>query len=322
MYIADSFEGRVKVLDRSGRLLTGIGAFGNAAGELRIASDVVVDPFGRLFVANTNNARLEVYGIDSFSDPEQFAPALLDIQSTELRADVNGTLDIHFRVPGYRLSDIQQDSIRANGVQPLSVESGDFDGDARQEMRVLFDQQAMSATLPRSGRGRIVLSGLLSVLAFEGLAQIEVIPAPVLDLDQDGVADDVDKCPDTMMDSIVDARGCAIQQYCSCDDKKRHGHESKSHGHNNDYRKCIAKTAKKFQRAGLIDKNQRKQAVKDARRKDCAKPHKLGEWHKHGYEDHEYDHDDLHEPDHDNDDDHENYKHQKKHDRNMKKGDK
>lgn len=321
VYVADSFEGQVKVLDRSGRLLTSIGSFGKAAGELRIPSDVVVDQFGRMFVANANNARLEVFGIDAFSDPEQYAPALLNIQPTELKADENGTVTIQFKVPGYHLSDIQSDSIRANGLIPLLVESGDFDGDARPEHLLHFDQQAILATLPRSGSGRIVLSGLLTVLNFEGWANVEVTAPPVLDLDLDGVADDVDKCPNTLLGDIVDASGCALQQYCSCSEEKGHSDYKKSHNKKDKYSKCIAKSAKQFQRAGLIDKNQRKQAVKNARRMACGKPFKQGQHGKHEHDDHGKNDDKLYESENDKDH-HEKQKHKKTHDRSIKKGDK
>jgi DNA-binding beta-propeller fold protein YncE len=313
VYVADSFEGEVKVLDRSGRLLTTIGSFGSAAGELRIPSDVVVDQFGRLFVANANNARLEVFGIDAFSDPEQVAPALLDIQPAKLRADENGTIKIQFKTPGYHLSEIQNDSIRANGVRPLSVASGDFDGDARPEHQVLFDQQAVLRTLTASGPGRIVLTGALAVLAFEGEAEVEVMAAALADLDLDGVLDDVDNCPATMPGDIVDTSGCALQQYCSCKVEDDHSYyrengyttdENKKHK----YRKCIARSAKRFQRAGLIDKKQRKQVVRDARLMDCGKPHRQGKHWKHEDDDSDgEDHDDKN-------------RHRKQHDRSMQKG--
>lgn len=292
VYVADSFEGQVKVLDRSGRLLTSIGEFGQTGGELRIPSDVVLDPFGRLFVASANNARLEVFGIDAFSDPEQFAPALLEINPAVLNADEGGSISIQFKVPGYHLNAIQTDSIRANGIAPLSVENGDFDNDARQELRVLFDQGAMLNTLPGSGPGKILLSGSLQVLAFEGMAHVEVISTLPPDADQDGVADDIDQCPDTVAGAIVDAGGCALQQYCNCSDSRG----------NKRYLKCVKKTAKKFLKAGLIDRKQRKQAVKEAKESKCGKRKKHRK-HDHDNDDDE-DEKDEHERGHDDDHDH------------------
>lgn len=275
VYVADSFEGQVKVIDRAGRLLTSIGSFGRSGGELRIPSDVVLDPFGRLFVASANNARLEIFGIDAFSDPEQFAPALLVIDPAQLKADENSVISVQFKVPGYRPDSIQADSITANGIPPLSVESGDFDGDAEPELRAQFDQAAILDTLPGSGPGKIVLSGSLQVLAFEGMAPVEVISTLPPDADQDGVADALDQCPDTEPGAIVDAAGCSLPQVCSCSDDNSQ----------NRYLKCIRKTAKRFQRSGLIDQQQRKQVIKQARLRGCAK--RQQQRHEHEFDEHE-----------------------------------
>ena len=69
IYVADSFEGKVKVFDRNARLLAEIGTFGEGGGQLRIPSDVALDQYGRLFVASSNNARVEVFGVDAMAAP-------------------------------------------------------------------------------------------------------------------------------------------------------------------------------------------------------------------------------------------------------------
>lgn len=274
VYVADSYEGQIKVLDRSGRLLSRIGSFGSTDGELRIPSDVVLDPFGRLFVASTNNARLEVFGIDAFTDPEQFAPALLAIHPATLKVGSGGSISIQIKVPGYRPADIQTDSIRANGIAALTVEIGDFDGDAVLELLAVFDQQAILATLPPSGAANIHLQGALPLLTLDGTVSVEVMPRLVLDTDLDGVADNLDVCVETPVGAIVDASGCALLQLCSCEEMKSHGH----------YVKCVTRTAKAFMASGLMDPKQRKQATKQAARSDCGKRHKR---HKHSaHEDH------------------------------------
>ena len=43
-------------------------------------SDVAIDRHGRLFVANTDHGRLEVYGLDGYTDPEAFAPAADELE--------------------------------------------------------------------------------------------------------------------------------------------------------------------------------------------------------------------------------------------------
>jgi len=283
IYIADSYDGQIKVLDRSGRQLGSIGSFGTTPGELRIPSDLVIDSFGRLFVASTNNARLEVFGIDNYSDPEQFAPAQLQIQPATLTAGSAGTLTIQFKVPGHRLNTIDTSSVRANQVAALSVEAGNFGTDARPELRAIFDQTELLKTLPASGTGLIRLQANLPLLAVEGTAELEIIPAQPVDTDLDGIVDQVDECPLTAQGLIVNEGGCAIQQLCLCDTDTRHGN----------YVSCVARTSRQFQKAGLIERKQRKHQIKQAQRSDCGKRvrhESPGRDHDNEYE-HEHDHD-------------------------------
>jgi DNA-binding beta-propeller fold protein YncE len=69
LYVADAFQGYVRVFDPFGRKLSTIGSFGVGAGQLRTPMDVVIDLFNRLLVTSANNARVEYYGIDAFTDP-------------------------------------------------------------------------------------------------------------------------------------------------------------------------------------------------------------------------------------------------------------
>ena len=67
LYVADTFQGTVKVLDAlSGDLLSTVGAFGQGPGHLNAPAGIALDTFGRLYIASANNARLELYGLDSF----------------------------------------------------------------------------------------------------------------------------------------------------------------------------------------------------------------------------------------------------------------
>ncbi len=59
LYVADTFQGYVKVFDLSGKFLGYVGGYGENAGELRSPAGVVVDPSGRLWIANANNGRVE-----------------------------------------------------------------------------------------------------------------------------------------------------------------------------------------------------------------------------------------------------------------------
>ena len=299
IYVADSFEGQVKVIDRSGRLLASIGSFGQSGGELRIPSDVVLDGFGRLFVASANNARVEMFGIDGFTDPEQYTPALLSIDPDRVRADSSGVLNVLITTPGLRLSDIQNDSIRLNGIPNSSIQTVDVDGDAEPELFAGFDLGAVLATLPPSGTALVRLQAATQTILIDGSASIEIIPADSdQDLDNDGVNDDQDRCPDTAPDALVDATGCALSQYCVCADFSSHGA----------YVECIAKTSRRFVLDGLMDKKHRNQAIRDAARSACGK----GSGHAEKQHHHEYEDDgDARERDHDESgtDDHEQADH-------------
>lgn len=59
LFVTDTFQGYVKVFNLSGSFLGYVGAYGENAGELRSPGGVVVDPLGRLWVANANNGRVE-----------------------------------------------------------------------------------------------------------------------------------------------------------------------------------------------------------------------------------------------------------------------
>ena len=67
LYVADAFQGTVRVLDlATGSALGTIGAFGAGAGRLSAPAGLAVDRFNRLLVASVNNARVERFGLDAF----------------------------------------------------------------------------------------------------------------------------------------------------------------------------------------------------------------------------------------------------------------
>ena len=277
IYVADSFEGQGKVIDpivlliqifhlrqllgdRTGQLLTTIGSFGQAGGELRIPADVVMDSLGRLYVASANNARVEMFGIDEFTDPEQYTPALLEIDPDQVDAGSSGILNALFKVPALRLSDIHDDSIRLNGLPPVSLRTVDIDGDAEFELLAGFSLAAVLETLPPSGTAQVQLQAASETLTVDGSARIEVV-AVENDHDGDSVPDDVDRCPDTAQGDSVDADGCALAQYCACTDFKNHGL----------YVSCVARTSRRFVLEGILDTRQRAQAIRAAAHSECSR---------------------------------------------------
>ncbi len=277
IYVADSYAGQVKVFDRNARLLSSIGAFGQASGELRIPSDVAMDGAGRLYVANANNARIEMFGIDAFADPEAFSPALLDVRPGVLDAERGGSLNAVIKTPAYRTADIDLASLRLNGVAALSSRLADVDRDGLAEIVAGFDVAALLSTLPAFGPGQLVLSAASPGLPLYASAGVEVASR---DADQDGVNDDSDACPATAVGEPVDASGCALAHYCPCDAFKSHGK----------YVKCLNRSLKRFEFAGLLDRGERKRLLREGARSDCGKG-------KRGRHD---DDDDEHEHEHEN----------------------
>ncbi|MEW6110058.1 MAG: FG-GAP-like repeat-containing protein [Nitrospirota bacterium] len=71
LYITDAFHSVVAVYDKSsGVFLNYIGKYGSGHGEFKTPTDLVLDGDGKLFVTNTNNQRIEVLGIDTYTGIE------------------------------------------------------------------------------------------------------------------------------------------------------------------------------------------------------------------------------------------------------------
>ena len=66
VYVADAFQGLVKVFSPTGALLAVLGALGDGPGQLRSPCDLALDPYGRLFVASPNHARVDAFGLDAY----------------------------------------------------------------------------------------------------------------------------------------------------------------------------------------------------------------------------------------------------------------
>jgi LysM repeat protein len=72
IYVADTVLGVIKVVNSTGKVLATISSFGDRPGQLQAPASLVVDRNQRLFVTSVGNARVEVFGLDTFLDP--FAP--------------------------------------------------------------------------------------------------------------------------------------------------------------------------------------------------------------------------------------------------------
>lgn len=177
LYVADAFQGWVQVFDRRGVLLGTIGGFGAGPGQLRTPTDVLIDASNRLFVASANNARLEVFGLDRFSDP-QIVPAVVDVKPEALnRSSPRQSVTAYITLRDWGVDDIDPSSVTANGVPalPSPVAIGDYDADGIPDLMVKFDAGALAAALP-DGDAIIVVTGQLrsGAVLFEGSDTVRV----------------------------------------------------------------------------------------------------------------------------------------------------
>lgn len=88
---------------------------------------------------------------------------------------------------------------------------------------------------------------------------------PDTDADDDGVPDDLDKCPNTQPGAIIDVTGCSIDDLVPCAGPSSGG-TWKNHGQ---YVSSVDKTAGKFVAEGLITIDQKEAFVEGAARSSC-----------------------------------------------------
>lgn len=265
--VSDAADGQVKVFDRNGNALATIGEFGAFPGGLRIPMDLVVDAGNRLFVASANNARLEVFGLDDYEDPESVAPAVLRVEPAVLDRDaLVGEVEIALELPDYRIDAIQAETLTVNGLAPRSIAFGDADRDLRPDLLARFDAAALAQTLPQTGTGRLAADARLSNgFSVEAEAPIEVL-SRVTDADGDGVEDPFDRCPDSEA-GPTDADGCSVAQLCPC--AGRDGEAWRNHGH---YVVCVIRAAVKVGRHNDLGAAGMRGLVPSAARSACGRP--------------------------------------------------
>ena len=268
--VSDAADGQVKVFDRNGNALTIIGEFGSLPGGLRIPMDLVVDAGNRLFVASANNARLEVFGLDDYEDPEAVAPGVLRVEPAVLDRDaLVGEVEAALELPDYRIDAILAETLTLNGLAPLSIEVGDADRDLKPDLSARFDAAALAQTLPQTGEGRLAASALLdNGFVVEAEASIEVL-SRVTDADGDGVDDAFDLCPGSDAGVPTDADGCSVAQLCPC--QGRGGEDWRNHGH---YLVCVIRGALRVGKHNRLAPGELRGLVPSAAKSACGRPGK------------------------------------------------
>lgn len=101
--------------------------------------------------------------------------------------------------------------------------------------------------------GSNFLNGTVSLTAFSAPA----------DADDDGVDDDHDACPDTVLEDVVDADGCSVAQICPA------GEPWRNHGA---YVSCVSETSEGFVAEGLLTEDEADALTSAAARSDVGKP--------------------------------------------------
>jgi DNA-binding beta-propeller fold protein YncE len=69
LYVSNAAESVVKVYDLDGHAKSSLGHFGSAAGEFNAPSGLWIDVMDRIYVADTNNSRVQIFQLPSGSVP-------------------------------------------------------------------------------------------------------------------------------------------------------------------------------------------------------------------------------------------------------------
>ena len=267
-YVADSFEGRVQILDPQGNFIDYLGDIGDAVGRLRHPGDLLIDPAGRLFVASTGSARLEMYGVGAFSDPETTIPVVASVSPDPFRPRSSPFVEVAVEIPGYDLGQIDVATFRLNGVVATygSVVQGDPDGDGIPDLIGRFDTAATAETLPLNGTVEVEVRAMLGNMQVEGFTELTVLGGT--DADRDRIPDDLDVCPGSMPSALTDAVGCSVEQRCPCGGPTGGG----TWGGRSQYVRCVVRESLPFVESGVMTVEERGRLIRRAGSSGCGAP--------------------------------------------------
>lgn len=172
VYVADSFQGRVQVFDRLGNTLGFVGTFGEGPGQLRTPAGLVVDRYKRLWVAATNNARVQVFGLDDFSDPHALAMGIR-FDPDAVRRRSNRVLVATLTSRERSIAEIRVSSVTANGIPAETLPRPPSAGALTLQLR--FHAQALLAGLPDGDAIVVVAGEFTDGVPFEGTGLIRVL---------------------------------------------------------------------------------------------------------------------------------------------------
>jgi len=81
------------------------------------------------------------------------------------------------------------------------------------------------------------------------------------DGDGDGLGDELDACPGTAAEAVVDGEGCSLAQLCPCEAASRHG----------EHVRCVVRASRNFANDGLLGRGERAALIIAAARGDCGR---------------------------------------------------
>ncbi|MBI5205646.1 MAG: hypothetical protein HZA11_12090 [Nitrospirae bacterium] len=93
VYIVDAYNSTVAVYGKDGIFLKYMGNYGEGAGQFRTPLDVVIDRSNKVFVTNHNNSRIEMIGIDSYSQLN-ISPNTINLSVFEGGLPITQTLNL------------------------------------------------------------------------------------------------------------------------------------------------------------------------------------------------------------------------------------
>jgi hypothetical protein len=267
IYLTDSTKGRVKVMEIAesapgefmGVALGNVGDYGTAPGKLRVATDVVLDPCGRVLVTPAANGRVDLFRLTGHADPEAFAPARLQVITEPLDPVTDTMLRARLEIAGHRLAAVED--IVANGLAvPLEVSVGDSNRDTRPDLSLTFVADLVQA-LVGAAQPTLSVTGTVGPLALQASAPVTLL---VTDADGDGVDDPHDSCPENEPGAVMDAHGCCLGQSCPCGPALAWA----SHGQ---YVACVAAATGRLIEVGVLSVGVHGSIMREAARSGCGK---------------------------------------------------
>jgi hypothetical protein len=98
LYVVEAYYGAVAVFSKIGAFLGYIGDFGGEEGLLRVPLDAELDKNNRMLVADYNNSRISVFGLDNYTDWE-ISPSEINLTVYENGNPVSQDISVSANVP-------------------------------------------------------------------------------------------------------------------------------------------------------------------------------------------------------------------------------